>query len=157
MDENKKKNDIEYIEADKVGQVDGTNNLNYESNFDSNENKGYKKEDLLKEGKNKVKNGFGKCKKVLFSIIALIVVSGVVAGGIAFKTIKDSEKYTLDQAQKIALEQVKGTIVKSEREIDDLHVEYEFKIKDQKNMIQKVTVDGETGAIIKISNPSNED
>ncbi len=157
MNENKKKNDVEYIEAEKIEQVEGINSPNSESNFDSNEKKGYKKEDLLKEGKNKVKNGFKKYRKVLFSLIALIAVSGVVAGGIAFKTIKDSEKYTLDQAQKIALEQVKGSIVKSEREIDDLHVEYEFKIKDQKNMIQKVTVDGETGAIIKISNPSNED
>lgn len=157
MDENKKKNDVEYIEAEKVEQVEETNNSNSESNFDDNTNKGYKKEDLLKEGKNKVKNGFKKYKKVLFSLIALVIVSGVVAGGIAFKTIKDSEKYTLGQAQTIALEQVKGTVVKSEREIDDLHVEYEFKIKDEKNMIQKVTVDGETGAIIKISNPLIED
>lgn len=157
MDENKKKNDVEYIEAEKVEQVEEINNPNSGSNFDDNKNKGYKKEDLLKEGKNKVKNGFKKYKKVLFSLIALVAVSGVVAGGIAFKTIKDSEKYTLDQAQTIALEQVKGTVVKSEREIDDLHVEYEFKIKDEKNMIQKVTVDGETGAIIKISNPLIED
>lgn len=75
-------------------------------------------------------------------------------GGIVLKTVKDSEKYTLDQAKAIALEQVKGTVIKSEREIEDLHVEYEFKIKDEENMIQEVTVDGETGAILEINSPS---
>lgn len=155
MDENK--NDVEYIEAEKVEQLKETNNPNSESNFDDNTNKGYKKDDLLKQGQNKVKSGFKKYKKVLFSLIALVAVGCVIAGGIAFKIIKDSEKYTLDQAQTIALKQVKGTVVKSERDIDDLRVEYEFKIKDEKNMIQKVTVDGETGGIIKISNPLIED
>lgn len=130
---NENENSVEYIEV---------------------EDKDYEKEDVLREEKKKVKNGFKKYKKIVFSIISLIVVSGAIVGGIALKTIKDSEKYTLDQAKAIALEQVKGTIVKSEREIEDLHVEYEFKIKDEKNMIQKVTVDGETGAILKISSPS---
>lgn len=130
---NENKNNVEYIEI---------------------EDKDYKKEEVLREEKKKVKKGFKKYKRILFSIISLIVVSGAVMGGIALKTVKDSEKYTLDQAKEIALKQVKGTIIKSEREIEDLHVEYEFKIKDEENMIQEVTVDGETGAILEINSPS---
>lgn len=130
---NENKNNVEYIEV---------------------EDKSYQKEQVLREEKKKVKNGFKKYKKILFSIISLIVISGAVMGGVVLKIIKDSEKYTLDQAKAIALEQVKGTIIRSEREIEDLHIEYEFKIKDEKNMIQEVTVDGETGAILEISSPS---
>lgn len=130
---NENKNNVEYIEI---------------------EDKDYKKEEVLREEKKKVKKGFKKYKRILFSIISLIVVSGAVMGGIVLKTVKDSEKYTLDQAKTIALEQVKGTVIKSEREIEDLHVEYEFKIKDEENMIQEVTVDGETGAILEINSPS---
>ena len=71
-------------------------------------------------------------------------------GGIVLKTVKDSEKYTLDQAKAIALEQVKGTVIKSEREIEDLHVEYEFKIKDEE-IIEVAEGDSFYGVLNKLS------
>lgn len=152
-----------YIEAENVEIIEG-NKDNFEDNSNTKGNSGY--DDTFNKAKDTAKNTFTslkegiskhkkKIKRTIISVVMLGIVCGIGAGGFAFYKIKESTKYTMEQAKEVALEVVSGTVVKSEKDYDDLHVEYEFKIKDDKNMLHEVTVDGESGAILEIDSPNN--
>ncbi|AIY84669.1 peptidase propeptide and YPEB domain protein [Clostridium baratii str. Sullivan] len=151
-----------YIEAENVEIIE-TNEENFENSSNNEKNSGYN--DTFNKAKDSTKNIFinlkegiskhkKKIKRTIISVVMLGIVCGIGAGGFAFYKIKESTKYTMEQAKEVALKAVAGTVVKSEKDYDDLHVEYEFKIKDDKNMLHEVTVDGESGAILEIESPS---
>ena len=147
-----KNNEKEYIEAENVEVIEGNESTNSSSEGSkSNYNENFNK---VKASANKHKS---KIKKVIIGAIMLAVVCTIGAGGFAYYKIKQSTKYTIEQANEIALKAVPGTIVSSEKDYDDLHVEYEFKIKDDKNMLHEVTVDGTNGAIVDIDFPGDSD
>lgn len=151
-----------YIEAENVEIIE-TNEENFENSSNNEKNSGYN--DTFNKAKDSTKNIFTnlkegiskhkkKIKRTIISVVMLGIVCGIGAGGFAFYKIKESTKYTIEQAKEVALKAVAGTVIKSEKDYDDLHVEYEFKIKDDKNMLHEVTVDGESGAILEIESPS---
>lgn len=151
-----------YIEAENVEIIE-TNEENFENSSNNEKNSRYN--DTFNKAKDSTKNIFinlkegiskhkKKIKRTIISVVMLGIVCGIGAGGFAFYKIKESTKYTMEQAKEVALKAVAGTVVKSEKDYDDLHVEYEFKIKDDKNMLHEVTVDGESGAILEIESPS---
>ena len=151
-----------YIEAENVEIIE-TNEENFENSSNNEKNSGYndtfnKAKDTAKNTFTSLKEGISKHKKkikrTIISVVMLGIVCGIGAGGFAFYKIKESTKYTIEQAKEVALKAVAGTLIKSEKDYDDLHVEYEFKIKDDKNMLHEVTVDGESGAILEIESPS---
>lgn len=130
-------------------------------------------ENVNKEIKNK-SNRFSKRKIIGFSILAVLLGGIIAAGATIYDYMEDrgdnpieqakkkvemkfAEKpnYSLDQAKEIALKKINGTVVKGKEDVDDGIVEYEFKIKDKENVLQRVTVDGKTGAIVEIDNPLN--
>ncbi|WP_077230209.1 PepSY domain-containing protein [Clostridium baratii] len=151
-----------YIEAENVEIIEN-NKDNFEDNSNTKGNSGY--DDTFNKAKDTAKNTFTslkegiskhkkKIKRTIISVVMLGIVCGIGAGGFAFYKIKESTKYTMEQAKEVALKAVSGTVVKSKKDYDDLHVEYEFKIKDDKNMLHEVTVDGESGAILEIDSPN---
>lgn len=148
-----------YIEAENVEIIED----NFEDSSNTKGSSGY--DDTFNRAKDTTKNTFTslkegiskykkKIKRTIISVVMLGIVCGIGAGGFAFYKIKESTKYTMEQAKEVALKAVSGTVVKSEKDYDDLHVEYEFKIKDDKNMLHEVTVDGESGAILEIESPN---
>lgn len=152
-----------YIEAENVEIIEN-NKDNFEDNSNTKGNSGY--DDTFNKAKDTAKNTFTslkegiskhkkKIKRTIISVVMLGIVCGIGAGGFAFYKIKESTKYTMEQAKEVALKAVSGTVVKSEKDYDDLHVEYEFKIKDDKNMLHEVTVDAESGAILEIDSPNS--
>ncbi|MDQ0149498.1 PepSY domain-containing protein [Eubacterium multiforme] len=157
--------------------MDKNNNIN-ENNKDTEiiEVKDMKAEtnNENKEVKNK-KNKFSKRKIIGLSILAVVIGGAIAAGAAVYDHMEDrgnnpieqakekvemkfAEKpnYSLDQAKEIALKKVNGTVVKSKEDVEDGIVEYEFKIKDKENLLQEITVDGKTGAIVDIDNPLND-
>lgn len=125
------------------------------------------KEKIKKIAKDKLKI----TKKKIAILCTLAVVGCGVVGTVAvadelmemnginpidnFKTkielkLAKTPKYTLDQAKEIALKAVNGTVIKTSEEVDDGIVEYKISIKDNDNLLKKVTVNGDNGAIIKI-------
>lgn len=151
-----------YIEAEN-GEIIENNKDNFEDNSNTKGNSGY--DDTFNKAKDTAKNTFTslkegiskhkkKIKRTIISVVMLGIICGIGAGGFAFYKIKESTKYTMEQAKEVALKAVAGTVVKSEKDYDDLHVEYDFKIKDDKNMLNEVTVDGESGAILEIESPN---
>ncbi|OPF50612.1 hypothetical protein BH721_07875 [Clostridium baratii] len=148
-----------YIEAENVEIIED----NFEDSSNTKGSSGYddtfnKAKDTAKNTFTSLKEGISKHKKnikrTIISVVMLGIICGIGAGGFAFYKIKESTKYTIEQAKEVALKAVSGTVVKSEKDYDDLHVEYEFKIKDDKNMLHEVTVDGESGAILEIESPT---
>ncbi|MEG1002149.1 PepSY domain-containing protein [Clostridium sp.] len=143
-------NEKEYIEVENTELIEG--NANAHNGSESSKSSCNESFNKVKDSACKHKK---KIKKVLIGAIMFAVVCTIGAGGFAYYKIKQSTKYTIEQANDIALKAVPGTIVSSEKEYDDLHVEYEFKIKDDKNMLHEVTVDGANGAILDVDSPEH--
>ena len=104
----------------------------------------------------RIKELLNKNKKVLVrSILAVVIggcVLGVATGIFIYTKAKNNINYTIDEAQNIALQTIEGEVisVKKNLEVDTLSYEYEFKIKDSRNMLVEVTVDSKLGVITDI-------
>ena len=104
----------------------------------------------------RIKELLNKNKKVLVrSILAVVIggcVLGVAVGIFIYTKAKNNINYSIEEAQNIALQTISGEViqVKKKLEVDTLSYEYEFKIKDSRNMLVEVTVDSKLGVITDI-------
>ena len=75
----------------------------------------------------------------------LVTLSGLFI----YSTAKKNINYTIEEAKEIALKSVNGDILKVNKklEVESLSFEYEFKIKDNNNILREVTVDSNLGVI----------
>ncbi|WP_238882622.1 PepSY domain-containing protein [Clostridium sp. YIM B02551] len=92
--------------------------------------------------------------KIISSSIAAVIIVGGTAAGVVYSKAKGNLKYTQEQLQKIALGKIPGEVVKVEKELnfEEAVYEYEFSIKDKENMLQKVKLDSQSGAILRENN-----
>ncbi|MBD7916189.1 hypothetical protein H9660_13645 [Clostridium sp. Sa3CUN1] len=94
-----------------------------------------------------------KNKKTIIKSISIICVSGfmlvTLSGLFIYSTAKKNINYTIEEAKEIALKSVNGDILKVNKklEVESLSFEYEFKIKDNNNILREVTVDSNLGVI----------
>ena len=98
-----------------------------------------------------------KKKKIIkrASILVALVAGISIAGGVALYSIaKSNINYTVEEAKDIALQSVKGEVLRVYKriELDTLSFEYEFKIKDTNNMLKEVGVDSSLGVITDLDN-----
>ena len=82
----------------------------------------------------------------------MICVSGfmlVTLSGVFIVQLRKNINYTIEEAKEIALKSVNGDILKVNKklEVESLSFEYEFKIKDNNNILREVTVDSNLGVI----------
>lgn len=100
-----------------------------------------------------VKNIILKKKKAIIKGISIICISGIMvatlSGAFIYSVSKKNTNYTVEEAKEIALKAVNGDILKVNKnlELDNLSFEYEFKIKDNNNILREVTVDSNLGVI----------
>lgn len=66
------------------------------------------------------------------------------------KNFSEQTRITKEQARKIALERVKGTVVDEELENENGKMVYGFEIKEASGKVAEVKVDAETGKIIRV-------
>lgn len=110
----------------------------------------------MKNYTEKIKRIINKNKKKLIVRTSVFIVVGLglgIAGTtFVYNRAKSNINYTLEQAQSIALEAVNGEVVKVNKkvELEDCSFEYEFKIKDENNILREVTVDSRLGVIIDL-------
>lgn len=100
-----------------------------------------------------MKNSNGSNNKIKKVIIGLVVL--VIAGGAGLYFVAQSNvNYSQAELQEIALQQIPGEVtdVKTELEIEDLAIEYNFYIRDEENIMREITVSTKTGAITHIEN-----
>ena len=93
-----------------------------------------------------------KTKKVIIITLSCAILLGGAGAYVGYHFIKSNINYTQSQCEKIALDKVPGTIIKTEKEINEesLSLTYDFKIKVKDNVLNKVEVDSNSGAIIDI-------
>ncbi|SCH93564.1 MULTISPECIES: PepSY domain-containing protein [unclassified Romboutsia] len=96
-----------------------------------------------------------KKKKIKKSIIMILIFSIIGIGSVGigvFSYAESKVNYTEDQLKEIALSKIPGDIIKVEKDFDDdsFTFEYEFKIKDENNLLREVTVNSNSGAIIDL-------
>ncbi len=96
-----------------------------------------------------------KKKKIKRNIIVILIFSiiGIGSAGIGVLSYAKSKvNYTENQLKEIALKQIPGDVIKIERDFDDdsFTFEYEFKIKDENNILREITINTNSGAIIDI-------
>lgn len=93
-----------------------------------------------------------KTKKVIIITLSCAMLLGGDGAYVGCHFIKSNINYTQSQCEKIALDKVPGTIIKTEKEINEesLSLTYDFKIKEKDNVLNKVEVDSRSGAIIDI-------
>ena len=93
-----------------------------------------------------------KIKKVTIITVTSVVLLGSAGAYAGYRYIESNEKYTLADCQKIALKQIPGEIIKTEKDFneDTLSLTYEFKIKGKDNLLNEIEVDSKSGAIIDI-------
>lgn len=100
-----------------------------------------------------IKNLIIKKKKAIIRGISIICASGVMlvalSGVFIYSLAKKNTNYTVEEAKEIALKAVNGDVLKVNKklELDNLSFEYEFKIKDNNNILREVTVDSNLGVI----------
>lgn len=148
-------------------------------NNNINENKEIKDTDFVevnnnnneKDKKTKKKFKISKGKIIGLSILGVVLAGAITAGAVTYEIMEhrgnnpieqakqsmelkfaETPNYTLDQAKEIALKKVDGTVVNTKEDVDDGIVEYEIQIKDKDNMLQEITVSGQSGAITEIEN-----
>ncbi|MGE7666882.1 PepSY domain-containing protein [Ureibacillus composti] len=103
-------------------------------------------------------------KKYIISALAVGIIAG---GGYTFVNadIQDSEsqaelakqaKITEQEATKIALEKVPGTVDEVELENEDGLIVYEFEIVGEDGSEQDIEVDAKTGKIVKVEDDDGE-
>lgn len=103
-----------------------------------------------------IKNLILKKKKTIIKGISITCASGVMlvtlSGVFIYSTAKKNINYTIEEAKEIALKAINGDVLKVNKrlELDNLSFEYEFKIKDNNNILREVTVDANLGAITDI-------
>jgi uncharacterized membrane protein YkoI len=66
-------------------------------------------------------------------------------------------KITIEQARKIALEKVKGTIIEEELEKENGRLIYSIEIREENKKVQDVEVDAVTGEIVKVELEDEDD
>ncbi len=97
-----------------------------------------------------------KKKLIITTSICVFSVAGLGAIGatLVYNKAKSNINYTTKQAKEIALGVVKGDVlrVKKKFELDTCSFEYEFKIKDENNILREVTVDTNLGAVTELDN-----
>lgn len=86
----------------------------------------------------------------IFSVVGL----GVTGATLVYNKAKSNMNYTTEQAKEIALGAVKGDVlgVRKKIELETCSFEYEVKIKDENNILRKVTVDTDLGVITELDN-----
>lgn len=86
----------------------------------------------------------------VFSVVGL----GVAGATLVYNKAKSNINYTTDQVKEIALGAVKGDIlgIRKQIELETCSFEYEVKIKDESNILRKVTVDTNLGVITDLDN-----
>lgn len=104
----------------------------------------------------KIKELINKKRKILIRGVLGFIIGGCIlvgaAGTFIYSKAKNNINYTVEEAQDIALKAISGEVLKVKKnlEIENLSFEYEFKIKDSKNILKEVTVDSKLGVIIEI-------
>ena len=96
-----------------------------------------------------------KRKFLIRSIVGVVVggcILGAATGTFIYRKAKNNINYTIEEAQDIVLKAISGEVirVKKNLEVESLSFEYEFKIKDSKNILREVTVDSKLGVITDI-------
>lgn len=100
-----------------------------------------------------IKNLILKKKKTIIKGISIMCASGVMlvtlSGVFIYSSAKKNTNYTVEEAKEIALKAVNGEVLRVNKnlELDKLSFEYEFKIKDNNNILREVTVDSNLGVI----------
>lgn len=106
----------------------------------------------------KIMEIINKNKKKLIITTSICVFSvaglGVIGATLVYNKAKSNINYTTKQAKEIALGVVKGDVlrVKKKFELDTCSFEYEFKIKDENNILREVTVDTNLGVVTELDN-----
>ncbi|MCC3866636.1 PepSY domain-containing protein [Terrisporobacter mayombei] len=93
-----------------------------------------------------------KAKKVIIITLSCLIILGGAGAYVGYSYIKSNIHYTESQCENIALEKVPGKIIKVKKDIDkeSLSLAYDFEIKGNDNVLNKVEVDSKSGAIIDI-------
>lgn len=106
----------------------------------------------------KVKEIINKNKKKLIMGISILGVAVVGLGAVGITAVyskaKSNINYTIEESKEIALQVIKGEVLKVNKnlELDSFSFEYEFKIKDSNNILREVTVDSNLGVITDLDN-----
>jgi len=66
-------------------------------------------------------------------------------------------KITIEQARKIALEKVKGTIIEEELEKENGRLVYSIEIREENKKVHDVEIDTATGEIVKVELEDEDD
>ena len=105
-----------------------------------------------------IKGFYKTYKKRIIAVMSISTLIVIIAAGIVGKVVysraKTNTKYTQDKLAQIALGQVPGEIIGVEKELnfEKAVYEYEFRIKDKKNMQQLVRVESQNGVILMVDN-----
>lgn len=96
-------------------------------------------------------------KKIIISIVAIIIVGIAAVGGyygVGYNYAKKNENYTEEQAKDLALAQVKGEVIRINKDFDleddklsQSQFEYEIDIKTPDNFLTTVKVSASTGVM----------
>lgn len=103
-----------------------------------------------------IKELINKNRKFLIKGFLITVIGGcilgVAAGTFIYSKAKNNINYTVEEAQDIVLKVINGEVIKVRKklEVESLSFEYEFKIKDSKNILREVTVDSSLGIITEM-------
>lgn len=108
-----------------------------------------KMKNLLLKAYEDLKNHKKKIVKITIILGILGIIGISILGGGIFYYAKSHINYNIDACKEIALKAVPGEVVeaKTDFDFDSAKFEYEFKIKNDKNIISEVTVDSRYGGI----------
>lgn len=108
----------------------------------------------LENMKKVVKKFINKQKKKIFiGIAGVVLLAGAATVGF-YSIIMSNINHSVEEAQQIALKLVPGQVVRVTNgiELENLSLEYNFKIRNENNILMKVTVDAKDGMITEIDN-----
>lgn len=97
--------------------------------------------------KEKVKAKFKWVKRILIGMVLLGICGVVMTGTLAFGWMKKQINYTAEEAKSIALQVAPGEVLDTYKELDDLMVVYEVRIRDEQNRLQRIEVNAKYGTI----------
>jgi uncharacterized membrane protein YkoI len=92
-------------------------------------------------------------KSILITVLALAIAAPVVSADAYSEVVKANTVFatiTLEEARKIALEAVNGSIIKEEYESKRGRSVYEFYIRKNDGSVFEVYVDAGSGRVVKI-------